>query len=374
MDQRILGLMANMWDEQEIYGKLAGHFSSAPDRPSNSLAQGCSFSLIVTNLHTSVWMYFLITLIGGIKTAGFIDDVNMLHTCEKAIQAALQLTMEFNKNTGHQINLQKSAAFSIKASVRKRLRGMLVPVPFATRCLGQQYKCTKVSSCVVQDKAVQKYMKTVDRIAVLPVNRDRKIALCRTTAVKQLTFSTISTFPSLNMWHTARQKWMKAIFADTRQMKAVEIVLALHMRPTQTNPMFSSVATTILDLHRIFCKRKRFREWFKEIREEERGDEGMKFGGPVAQLVRSFKLLGASIDSNFVVKSEGRKLFSFVEVGKQWMANRLEVLARRKLLAALRERCDWDARNPEAERKKGRKDLKEISLELDRYANTTFLR
>ena len=177
LDEDFVGLMSNMWQKQKIYTKLAGHFAQTPDTPSNSLAQGCSFSLVATNLHTSIWMYFVCTLIGGLKTSGFIDDVNMQHQCEKAINAALKLTIDFNSDTGHQINLGKSAAFSTNESARNRLRKMIVPVNIATRCLGQQHRCTKAKSRVVQDRAIQKYMKTVDRIACLPVNRERKILL-----------------------------------------------------------------------------------------------------------------------------------------------------------------------------------------------------
>ena len=50
LDQRFLGLMADMWDEQKVYSKLASHFAANPDNPSNSLAQGCSFSLVVMSL------------------------------------------------------------------------------------------------------------------------------------------------------------------------------------------------------------------------------------------------------------------------------------------------------------------------------------
>ena len=312
LDGRFVKFMGNMWEEQKIYTKLAGHFAEKPDTPSNSLAQGCSFSLIATNIHTSIWSFFLCAVIAELKTSGFVDDVNMLHKCEKALNAAFQLTLEFNKHTGHEINQGKSSAFSTDIKVRTRLRRKLVPVPGAARCLGHQHKCTKANSKVVHDKAVHKYMRTVDKIAFLPVDRERKIKFCRTAAIKQLTFSTLSAYPSKTIWQTARRRWLKAIFADTRKMKATEVVLALHLKATHTDPQFASVAATILDLHRIFKKRDRFGNWFGEIRNNERESVTVSFGGPAGQLLRAFRLVGASIDADLIVHSSGRKPFFFV--------------------------------------------------------------
>ena len=65
---------------------------------------------------------------------------------------------------------------------------------------------------------------------------------------------------------------------------------------------------------------------------------------------------------------------SFLLVSKEWLKVRLEVLARRKLLSGLRERCEWDFQNPEAGNKKGRKDMYAISPELDWHACTVQIR
>ena len=96
--------------------------------------------------------------------------------------------------------------------------------------------------------------------------------------------------------------------------------------------------------------------------------------GNIGQLVKSLSFFGATIDSELIVRSQGRKPFSFLEVGKDWLKQSLEVLAKRMLVTTPRQRCDWDAQHPESERKKERKDMVEISPELDWHGTTTLLR
>lgn len=71
-------LMQDMWEDQQILARIAGPYG-LPSTPSNGLTQGCSFSLIATNLTTTIWANMLTIRIPGIMGGAFVDDKTIRH-------------------------------------------------------------------------------------------------------------------------------------------------------------------------------------------------------------------------------------------------------------------------------------------------------
>ena len=121
-------------------------------------------------------------MVDGVRTGGFVDDVSLRHVCEIAVKLALQLTFQFEEDTGHAINSKKSAGFSSSERARETWRkarrrdgedAMNMPIPPAVKVLGQQHRITQASSSLVQNDAVNKYIEAAARIAYLPLPRDK---------------------------------------------------------------------------------------------------------------------------------------------------------------------------------------------------------
>ena len=109
-DANFVALMSDMWLTQSVITKLAGHYG-LPDTPSNGIGQGCTISLLITNLDATVWLNVVQSRVPGLVGGGFVDDRSLRHEDDRLVAIAMQITSDYDEATGHELNLPKSLCF-----------------------------------------------------------------------------------------------------------------------------------------------------------------------------------------------------------------------------------------------------------------------
>jgi len=115
--------IANM----KLYEQLERHISVGRHlgpgwRATNSMAQGCSLSLRITNLQVSIWARILAKRISGARVTGYIDDRTVRNPDKHQFRRAPELTCEFDKLTGAIHNMYKITCSATKAEGNKWLK------------------------------------------------------------------------------------------------------------------------------------------------------------------------------------------------------------------------------------------------------------
>ena len=115
-----------------------------------------------------------------------------------------------------------------------------------------------------------------------------------------------------------------------------------------------------MDVHRLLLKRTNYEKDLMIVYNNTERNQTLKHCGLSAQLLKTLVLLGAGVKTGtdqIIVVSNGRPEFKLSKVSKSWLATEITLLARRRLMQTLKDRCDWDVQNPSLP-PRGRKDMK----------------
>ena len=66
LDPALVNMITKMWDAQVVYVKINGHYGD-PFTPLNGIGQGCSMSVMTTNLDTTIWARHIEAAVPGTK-------------------------------------------------------------------------------------------------------------------------------------------------------------------------------------------------------------------------------------------------------------------------------------------------------------------
>ena len=140
LPESFVKLMGRHWKKQVVYTKLAGHFSCRPFVPKNGIPQGCSISLVATLILTTMWAGFITSVIEGLRTSRFVDDISLRNVSVLGARMGVTITKTFQTHSGHCINLAKSAIFESYAKERERGAGGQIEGRSQVQRSGQEWE------------------------------------------------------------------------------------------------------------------------------------------------------------------------------------------------------------------------------------------
>ena len=370
LDPGFVNVMEDMWATQQIYFKIAGTYGK-PQTPHNGITQGCTFSLVITNLNVTIWLRVLEAVIYDIKGGGFVDDKSIRHTNPDTSLLALQLSDDYDEATGHERNMAKSPAFTTDHKVRAKWRAKKCTkkgkkvcklwTPIAAKYLGIKFQTTKQKCGLVANEAMKKYMSALLRINSLPVKRGMKEMLCKVSAMTRLGHAAIGSVPTERSRVGARSLLMKTLWGKSRALRSTEIVLVVHINAEEIDPHFGMMTRTILDASRILKKRPALKVGIKEVLETWDLTEIRKNPGYINQVVLALRALGMTITPQLTVEGDGRAPFTLDTCEKNWLKTRLKEAVNATILTGLAERSEKAHNDAEIKDKAtGRQDMQGI--------------
>ena len=320
LDLRYIGRQADLWLHQKVSIKAVGAFSQF-FTPTNGVGQGHTFALVATAASTSVWASYVQAKVQNIGGGTFIDDRALRHTSMHELLYALDCTVSFDKDMGHDTNVSKSSLFSNSAKIRAKLskhvmKGIKLKVSCSARYLGFRHNVGKrVSRMNIDDVHLDGILR-MQRVGRLPVTLRKRTTFMKTAAVAKSKYPSLSGDASFAIQQKWRVQSAKLVGGSNARARAVEVRTCVTHDACTSDPYFITAIATMRDLRRVLNKHVQLKTRFSDILYNTPFDKlDTQFG-----VVRSFLYAcGAfewEIQQDLVITRKHGGSFKFLEISE----------------------------------------------------------
>ena len=125
--QGIVKRLKSFYTELTSVFKINGHFGK-PWKRTNSLAQGCSLSMMLVNLQVTAWARATLHKVssGQAGISAYVDDKVLRSRSFTVLQILLGRTVKFDRYTGQYLSLDKSWDFAQTGVWKRNLNNLML--------------------------------------------------------------------------------------------------------------------------------------------------------------------------------------------------------------------------------------------------------
>jgi hypothetical protein len=266
MPTGIVFLLRTFYQSLTSVFKYNGHFGS-PWKRTNSLAQGCSFSMMLVNLPVTAWakaiLHNLHQDVAGISA--YVDDKVIRSPSWTHLQILLERTIHFDTMAGQLLNFDKSNGLSTTKDGMKNLKTLTVQrtpllIVKDAKSLGALVTTAMNPKTFIAKKRVQNAVLTVKRLQHLPIELIKKAFFINAKVVPQACFGSSTIDVPISQVRVLEAAIIHALWGNHHALRARELCFGALWDPLKVHPQWFSILYSYRDLRRIMYKRDDLRK------------------------------------------------------------------------------------------------------------------
>ena len=262
MPEGIVRLLRAFYQKLLSVFKFQGHFGN-PWQRTNSLAQGCSFSMMLVNLPVTAWaiaiLHNLHKNVAGISA--YVDDKVIRSPSWTHLQILLERTIHFDTLAGQFLNFDKSNGLSTTNAGRKNLKTLTVQgtpllIVKDAKSLGALVTTAMNPKSFIAKKRVANAVLTVKRLQHLPIELHKKaFFFINAKVAPQACFGSSTIDVPIGQLRQLEAAIVQTLWGNHHALRSRELCFGALWDPLKVHPQWLSILYSFRDLRRIKFKR-----------------------------------------------------------------------------------------------------------------------